>query len=91
LRILSSCALACGAFVIANAPDAIVLSGLDRPEGLEEPEEVSIKENLAPAEVAQIEAARSAYAASLSALNEDSPPLTPLRRLAEALLVRGST
>ncbi len=89
LRILSSCALSCGAFVIGNASDAIVLSGLDRPEGVEELAAVSIKENLAPAEVARIEAARSAYAASLLALGEDAPPLTPLRRLAESLLVRG--
>ena len=88
LHILSSSALACGAYVVVDAEsdDTITLRGLDRPdriEGLDEvPERIVIRENLSEEELLKIQ---EAYAADGMELGER----TPVRRLAEALLVRG--
>lgn len=88
LHIISSSALECGAYVVADAEsdDTIMLQGLDRPdriEGLDAvPEPLIIRENLSEGETKKIQ---ESYAADGLELGER----TPVRRLAEALIMRG--
>ena len=88
LHILASSALACGAYVVADAEsdDTIMLQGYDRPDeikGLDEvPEPLFIRENLGVEELTKIQ---ESYVADDLEVNER----TPARRLAEALIMRG--
>ena len=93
LSILSSAAIACGAYLVVDqeSPGVICLYGFDRPPelaGIDElPDPLYLKSNLTNEELARI---RAAYEQDAHDFPEfDNTELTKARLLTEALIVRG--
>jgi len=93
LCLLSSSAIACGAYLIVDqeSPGAISLFGYDRPEALagmgEIPDPLYIKANLTNEELTTLTAAHVKDAQDFPKFDYGEP--TSARLLAEALIVRG--
>lgn len=93
LCLLSSSAIACGAYLIVDqeSPGAISLFGYDRPEALagmgEIPDPLYIKANLTDEELTTLTAAHVKDAQDFPKFDYGEP--TSARLLAEALIVRG--
>ena len=96
LCVLSTAALSCGAYVLADAeaPDAITLCGFDRPDSItgmadaEIPDPLIIRPNLSQAEIERLE---DCYTEDIAKFPRfDGTASTPQKLIAEALILRGA-